>query len=245
MGLGEGNVPCFISRRMRLLELERRVVHAAIAVFVALVAFAMRAYPGGTSWDASAPGHHFWLNYLCDLARPTALNGVPNPTGSAFARAAMVALAIGLLPWWSLLARLTPSHPRTGRVMRALGLLATVGIGFVVALPGDRFGRLHALACVASGVPGLAAAVLAVVALFRDAGVPRPVRWLGAVTLMVSATCFALYLPDVLSLTSGFRLVAVLERVSIGLLLFWMLAGSSLSSRPGPPAAATKRGLLG
>ena len=111
---------------MLRLHLARRVVVATIAAFVALVVLAMRAYPGGTSWNASAPGHDFWLNYLCDLARPTALNGVPNPFGSTLAQAAMLALAVGLLPWWSLLARFVPSHPRAGRAMRVLGTSAAM-----------------------------------------------------------------------------------------------------------------------
>jgi hypothetical protein len=208
---------------MLSFQLQRRVVLVAIATFTALVFLAMLAYPGGTSWNAAAPGHDFWLNYLCDLARPTALNGVPNPKGSTFAQIAMVALAVGLLPWWSLLARLAPSQRRAGIAMRVLGTIAAVGVGFVVALPGDRFGRAHGIACVSAGVPGLAAAVLAVVILFRDASAPRLVRHLGAATLLVSAACFALYLPDVLSLGSALMSVAVLERVSVVLLLLWML----------------------
>src|SRR6187549_2918286 len=122
---------------MLWLQIQRRAVVMTIAAFVALAILAMRAYPGGTSWDASAPGHDFWLNYLCDLARPTALNGVPNPCGSTLAQAAMLSLAVGLVPWWSLVARLTPGHPRAGRAMRALGAVAAIGIAFVVALPGD------------------------------------------------------------------------------------------------------------
>ena len=199
---------------MLRFQLERRAVLAAIATFLGLVFFAMRAYPGGTSWNATAPGHDFWLNYLCDLARPTALNGAPNPTGSALAQAAMVALAIGLVPWWSLVARLAPSQPRTEHA-------------FVAALPGDRFGRVHGFACVAAGVPGLAAGVLAVVTLFRDRHAPRAARWVGAATLLAAASCFTLYLPDVLSLGSALMIVAVLERISVGLLLLWMLVCSA------------------
>jgi hypothetical protein len=212
---------------MLWLQVQRRAVLAAIVTFVGFVFFAMRAYPGGTSWNATAPGHDFWLNYLCDLARPTALNGVPNPTGSMLAQVAMLALAVGLLPWWSLLARLAPTQRRAGQAMRVLGTIAAIGIGFVVALPGDRFGRLHGIACVCAGVPGLAAAVLAVVMLFRDSHAPRIVRWLGAATLLVSAACFALYLPDVLSLGSALMEVAVLERLSVVLLLSWMLVCSA------------------
>lgn len=210
----------------RRILVARRSVLAATAAFVALIAFSMRAYPGGTSWDRTTRGHDFWLNYLCDLARPTALNGVPNPIGSALAQTAMIALAIGLVPWWSLVARLAPSHARAGRAMRALGATASVGIVAVVLLPGDRFGALHGFACVAASVPGLAAALLAVVALVRDRAAPRAAATVGLVTLAAGAACFALYVPDVLRITTATAAVAVLERVSLALLLAWMLVCS-------------------
>jgi hypothetical protein len=90
---------------------------------------------------------------------------------------------------------------------------------------------------VAAGLPGLAAAVLAVVMLFRDARAPRLVRWVGATTLLASAACFALYLPDVLSLGAPLMTVAVLERVSVVLLLSWMLTGALPRAADGVKAA--------
>src|SRR5262249_39586691 len=74
---------------------------ASCALALSLLGAAMCAYPGGTHWDRAAPGHDFWRNYLCDLARTVALNGAPNPLGSALARAAMasLAVAIGLFFW--------------------------------------------------------------------------------------------------------------------------------------------------
>lgn len=209
------------------MVLARRAVVATAAAFVVFIVLAMQAYPGGTSWDRSSRGHDFWLNYLCDLARPTALNGVPNPIGSTLAQTAMVVLALGLVPWWWLLARLAPSQRRSGIVVRALGVIAALGIFAVVLLPGDRFGALHGFACVAAGVPGLAAALVAVVALLRDEAAPRAATWIGALTLSTASVCFALYLPDVLRFSSAVMAVAVFERISLGLLLVWMLVCSA------------------
>jgi len=207
------------------MVLARRVVLSTTATFVTLLVFAMRLYPGGTSWDPRAPGHHFWLNYLCDLARPTALNGVPNPIGSTLAQIAILALAVGLLPFWSLLGRLA-NAPRIAMKVRVLGTLAAVGVVGVVLLPGDRFGSLHGMACIAAAIPGLLAATLSVRALLRrDAVMPaaRAVGWVGAATLAIAGTCFFLYVPDVLRLSAALVAVAVLERASLALLLLWML----------------------
>ena len=87
---------------------------AAEAAFVLLLIPAMRAYPGGTSWDPASSGHDFWLNYLCDLTRSVALNGQPNPAGAALAQGAMGLLALGLLPFWWVLPQLFPSGARLG-----------------------------------------------------------------------------------------------------------------------------------
>ena len=205
----------------------RSLVVASVVAFLVLALFAMVAYPGGTSWDQAARGHQFWSNYLCDLARPTALNGHPNPVGSTLAQAAMSALALGLVPWWTLVARLVPSHRRAGLAMRVFGSFAVVGVFAVIALPGDRFGALHGIACVVAAVPGLAAAVLAVVVLLRDRNAPRAVAWIGALTAVVALVDFALYLPDVFALAPAVMAVAVLERISVGLLLVWMLVCSA------------------
>lgn len=209
------------------MVLARRAVVGSATAFVVFIALAMHAYPGGTNWNRASRGHDFWLNYLCDLARPTALNGVANPIGSALAQGAMIVLALGLVPWWWLLAALAPSQRRSGVAVRVLGAIATIGVFGVVLLPGDRFGALHGFACIAAGVPGLAAALVAVVALLRDRAAPRSATWLGAITLGVAGACFALYVPDVLRLSSALMAVAVLERLSVGLLLVWMLVCSA------------------
>lgn len=204
-------------------SLTRAALLAATATFVAITWVSMRLYPGGTSWDPSAHGHRFWTNFLCDLARPTALDGTPNPLGSALARVGMMALALGLLPFFALLARLAPRQRRLASATRALGTIAVFGAFAVTLLPGDRFGRLHGYACVAAAVPGISAALLGLVALLRDDAAPRAVAWVGAAAVIVAAVDFALYLPDVLGLFPAVVAVAVLERLSVGLLLAWML----------------------
>ena len=64
---------------VRRIGLARATLVAATATFVAITSVSMRLYPGGTSWDPAARGQRFWTNFLCDLARPTALDGTPNP----------------------------------------------------------------------------------------------------------------------------------------------------------------------
>src|SRR6187397_137758 len=84
-----------------------RTARAAIVVFagLALAAWlaAMFLYPGGTQFNPAAPGHSFWLNYLCDLSDEHTWSGAPNPRGSLFGRAAMIAItgALAALFWFA------------------------------------------------------------------------------------------------------------------------------------------------
>ena len=196
----------------------------AVAAFVALFVLAVRAYPGGTAWDPAARGHHFWLNYLCDLTRGVALNGEPNPVGSILGQAGMVALALGLLPLWWLLPHLFPSRARLGIAVRVLGSLTSPGAIAVTLMPSDRFGAWHSVAIMLAGPPGLLAALLAVAGLVREERGLRVAAAIGAAMLLTAAIDFFLYL-SYLSGT-GPMVVAVLERGALILLLAWMVTVS-------------------
>jgi hypothetical protein len=220
-----------------LVRVAAAAVFAAEAAFVALLVPAMRAYPGGTSWNAIARGHDFWLNYLCDLTRQVALDGEPNP-GAAVAQAAMTVLAMGLLPLWWLLPHLFPSRARLGWTVRLLGSIAAIGAVAVVLMPADRFG--HADAIVLAGLPGLAAVLLAVFALARDEQTPRVAAALGAATLLAASVDLVLYLAYLGG--AGSILTPVLQRISTILLMAWMgtVAWLNLTAgrarRPAPSA---------
>ncbi len=182
----------------------------------------MKLYPGGTSWDPATTGHDFWHNYLCDLLRPTALDGVPNPLGSALAKTATLLLAAGLFAFFCLVGRAFPRFPRLARAVAVLGALTTCAVPGVVFLSGDRFGILHGIAVVVAAIPGLAASLLAVVGLVLGEERPKRAAIVGAAALAVALVDFALYVPQVATSAPGPVAVAVLERISLGLVLLWM-----------------------
>lgn len=199
-----------------------RLVDLSVASSIPLLALAMRFYPGGTSWDATTHGHAFWRNYLCDLERATALNGTPNPIGSTLAQTAMLVLAAGLAAFFWIVPRLFPREKKLGVAVRVLGTLAALATPGVVFLSGDRFGILHGISVVVAGVPGLAAAACAVIGLLRGEARPRRAAAVGLATLIVAGVDFALYVPQILVDGPGPVAVAVLERISLFLLLVWM-----------------------
>jgi hypothetical protein len=205
---------------MSSVYLARAAIAASIALFLPLVAWSMHVYPGGTSWNPSTVGHDFWMNYLCDLLRPTALDGAPNPCGSAIAKTATLVLGGGLLAFFRLVPSHFPSLPRLGRAVRVLGTISVAGVPGVVFVSGDRYGVLHGLSVVIAATPGLLAALLAVVGLVK-AGT-KHAAMVGVATLAVSAIDFALYVPQITSAGPGPVAVAILERISLGMVLVWM-----------------------
>ena len=122
----------------------------------------MHLYPGGTWWDRAAVGHRFWENYVCDLEWEVALGGSPNHLGARVARAAVLVLVAGFVPFWLALPALFPGRRRTGSAVRALGLASVAGLFAVAWMPSDRAGALHGAAVITAAVPGMAATGLAV-----------------------------------------------------------------------------------
>jgi hypothetical protein len=208
---------------------------SAVVGFGGLEAAAMCLYPGGTWWDATARGHRFWENFLCDLEWRVALNGEPNPWGSQLARAAMLLLLSGLVPFWLAVPRLLGGA--SGRAVRALGLGSAAATVAVVLMPSDRFGALHGVMVLVAGVPGLAAVALAVRGMAQGEPRPRISAWVGAAMLAAALVDFVLYASHLVGHTNGTPLGPALQKVALLLLLAWMVAvaarSASAAGRPG------------
>jgi hypothetical protein len=205
-------------------RLESAAIVCGIAVFVGLEGAAMALYPGGTWWDATARGHRFWQNYLCDLEWRVALNGQPNPVGSWLAQGAMLVLVLTLAPFWLATTDLfAPSDARAGSAVRVCGLMSVGATLAVIFMPSERFGALHGAMVILACVPGFAAAALAVRYQLRGEPRARIAAPIGAATLAVSAVDLGLYASHLLAGVEGTVAVPTLEKVALLLLLSWLL----------------------
>ncbi len=207
------------------------LIFFSVTGFTLLDLEAMRLYPGGTWWDATARGHRFWENFLCDLEWQVALDGQPNRLGSRFAQAGMLVLVLGFVPFWLAVPRLFAAFARAGTVVRVLGLLSVVGLLAVTFMPSERFGVLHGAAVVVAGVPGLTAAGVAIAALLGGEPRPRVAGWLGAGMLGFALVDFALYVSHLVGHVEGTPLVVKLEKIPLVLLLAWMVTVAARTGR--------------
>jgi hypothetical protein len=214
-------------------------IFGSVAAFAGLELAAMSLYPGGTWWDTTTRGHRFWENFLCDLEWRVALNGVPNPMGSRFATAAMLVLLAGLAAFWLGVPRVFEDRPPRGAsAVKWLGLTSAVGTLAVILMPSDRFGALHGVMVLTSGVPGLLATALAVRVLAMGEPPPKIAAWTGGGMLAFALADFALYAWHFLTHTPGTILGPALQKVALVLLLAWMVlvalrAGGLWPQRPG------------
>ncbi len=202
---------------------------AAIAVlppllaFAALMLLAMSAYPGGTWEDPHAAGHSQVRNFLCDLTRPVAINGQPNPTGAKFAELGLYAYVVALGPFFFVTPALFSDKKRLGRMVWICGVLCSLGGIAIVALPSWMVGpRMHGALVLSTAVPGLLAALGATLGAWTTSTPSRPIRLAAAATLVLTAVTVAVFAGQIARGAETTTGLPVLEKLAILMSMAWM-----------------------
>lgn len=208
------------------------VVIASVACFCALITASICIYPGGNIEDFNAAGHHFWLNFWCDLTPLVAKNGQPNAVGGMLARAALLVLALGLAALWSLVPRLWTRNVPVARLASGLGMLGTAGL--VVLAVGPR--TWHDGLTLMSGLLGLLAAVPTGVHLLH--GPQRGLAWLTAFAIAAASANLLVWM-----LAPSTVALAAVQKIASLAVLGWAVA-VAVAAWPGAqnPAAALDPG---
>jgi hypothetical protein len=210
---------------MRMHVVRAAALWLAIALlgFVLLTGLAALAYPGGTYCEPAATSYRFWGNYFCDLTAPVTSRGEDNARSAALAEAAFASFALAWGPFFWLLAACSQRR----RVVLGFGLVSALATVVLAWLPSRSGPTLHAVAVFSATIPGLVAATLGVVGLFRGrsrGSPPGVTAWLGALTL-VSGLADATGYAYALATHAGCLpwLPAVQKLVALALVA-WMLA---------------------
>jgi hypothetical protein len=195
-----------------------------VVLFLLLIGGAMAAYPGGTWEEPHGVGHRLWSNYFCDLLRPVAINGMPNPNGAQLAHVGLLVLCLALAPFF-LIAPLAFAERRVlGRSVRVSGVLAAIGGVGIVTVPTYRFGSAaHGAMVLLAAVPGLTAAVTATIGAWSARPALRALRLCATGTLVCTAGAvglFAVQLAEGRASTPG---LAALQKLAVLLVLGWMV----------------------
>ena len=199
--------------------------------FVGFMAAAMQLYPGGTWLDRSAPGHHFFSNFLCDLTQPRSLSGVDNHLGAACAQVGLLLFAAALGGFFWVLPRHFALGARSGPWVRGLGGGAVLLFVAVALMPSERFGVLHGLLALASGCSGIVAAFWAVLALWHSSPQARWLARIGACALIVGAFDALLFAQHLRDAAPPPLILPAAQKVAALLLSAWMLGTAWLTRR--------------
>lgn len=202
---------------------------AAFAVVPPLLAFgtlmglAMASYPGGTWEDPHAVGHSQLRNFLCDLTRPVAINGAPNPSGAKYAELGLYAYVFALGPFFFVTPTLFSDRRRLGRLVWISGVLCSLGGLAIVALPSWMVGpQLHGVLVLGTAVPGLLAALGATLGAWTTATPSRAIRFAAAATLVLTAITVAVFAAQIARGAETTTGLPVLEKLAMLLSIAWM-----------------------
>ena len=213
------------TRSMRSEGQRRRACAAAAIVGAELVGscllgVAMAKYPGGTSIDHAALGHHFWRNFLCDLTEDVALDGRANP-GAWEARIGLFVLAASLTAFWWIAVPGAGGQSRFARWAKGAGSLS-FGIMTAILVFPQLFDNLHSAGVIAAALGGLLAATCTA-AMQTGTHPTRVPAALGMITVagaLVTTGLYVQYLarggPAPLSLTAGQKLTLATALLWIG-----------------------------
>lgn len=188
-----------------------------LVVFLGAAAFSAHAYPGGTYWDRDIGGASRGT-FFCDLLRPLAHNGDDNGTGARAAQLALLALALGLGPFFRVVeAMLDLSGVRLALVLTG-AYAGRIALILVAAGTGRLPPAIHDGAILLGGPLGLLALTLTVCWTWR---LSRPIALTGSVGLGLGLWNLAQYVREaVLHAPSWPGLPLVQKAAMFGLLSF-------------------------
>lgn len=187
--------------------MRKHFLPAAILVSLALLLTATRLYPGGSDFDQNSTGFRWTENYLSNLFRDQAINGMANPARPwAVAGMAFLSFSIGL--FYLQYAKLIPSK-HGALVVRFAGVMAMVATALVTT-------RYHDQAVQVSATLGLLSMFYITVYLFRSN--LRWLRILSLVTLVFAyVSCFIYFT------STRLDLLPMMQKVTLLLKITWVL----------------------
>jgi hypothetical membrane protein len=181
-----------MKNRRFTISLACLLIILSVVQFVIIWSVAMARYPGGNEWDHSAEGYSFWRNTFSDLGKTVTCAGRANPNLGGVFNLSLTAVMLGLAPLWLVLPRLFPTRRLLGRIVRVLGMLSILGMFGVGLVPGDH-STLHAAFIGMAAVPGLAAAITALAAMFLCPRCPKAYVWFTLAFLATALVHFGQY----------------------------------------------------
>jgi hypothetical protein len=194
----------------------------ALGVFIAALAVAIAAYPGGSWTQVNANGFSLARNFWCDLLRSQGINGADNAAGKLWASIAFGALGFALWPYWWVAASVLSGRAR--QLVTRLGTTSAACLAAMTVFPSDSDRIVHGVVALAGALLGMLAAAASLSA--RAPGEPRFSlrRSSGVMVLALAASNALLYVH--VAYLGGPETVAqpIVQKLATLALLGWMFS---------------------
>lgn len=148
-------------KRAILLQTDKPLISGCFLAFAGLVQFliftslSMGEYPGGTIADSHTTGYTWMGNWLSDLGRQTAINGMENRLGASYFNGSIIALGICLLIFFLASIRAFEEQTFVGVLTVGAGLFASMGLIGIGLAPVDVAYQWHIVSLLAWIIPML------------------------------------------------------------------------------------------
>lgn len=178
-------------------------------VFLALYAYAVTLYPGGSRNHPKAIGFSFFENYWCDLLTKYSINGNLNPA-RPYAITAMIFITLGLGNFFYHI----PLSFKTDIVkMRSIQVTGNLSVVFILLI----FTRHHDILITISSVFGLVALVLVFIVLNQHNA--SKLFWIGLLSAILLALNGSIYGTDI-----GIDYLPLIQKFTFGIMLIWIVS---------------------
>lgn len=129
--------------------------------FLIFPTIAMFFYGGGTPMDHSITGYTFWENFLSDLGRTVAYNGVKNTISSPLFNSSLALFGFSLILLYSSMFRLIPSL--LGYLTSLTGIVSGIGMIIISLTPDNLYPDQHMLGVWLWGLALLGAVLMIII----------------------------------------------------------------------------------
>ncbi|MBL7014259.1 MAG: hypothetical protein ISR83_07545 [Candidatus Marinimicrobia bacterium] len=99
-------------------------------------------YAGGTPWDKTKSGYHYWENFLSDLGETVAKNGEPNLSSMILMNSSIIIFGLSLIIFYLNYSSFT-NIKWIGLMAAGFGIFSSIGLIMVGGAPSNTLKAIH------------------------------------------------------------------------------------------------------
>ncbi len=204
---------------MTLIPTKRSSGLAAIygsVVYFIMSHISILFYAGGTPWDRTTSGYHYWENFLSDLGETVAKNGEPNLSSMILMNSSIIIFGISLTIFYLNYSSFTKIK-WIGWMAAGSGIFSSIGLIMVGGAPSNTLKSIHLLGVYMWALGLLIAIILT---LFSNTHIiPKGLTVFSGILMVLLAFHMYQGITNVRGLP-----ITIIQKIVFNLNVFWYMA---------------------